>query len=173
MDSSLYFSGTCSDNEDAIKDLYINKLMGSNYPQYCTNHPECTVENVVVSCGATSPFLANGQSFSNITSGSAFNTGVSIAFRFVIIIDYPTDWTPADLFDELDAQFVNMATQLEAEITQGLFDMPELGLTADPTTFTYDWSQLDCEPGHVASDSSFSCSEYLQMFMFYFTIVFT
>ena len=172
-----YYSGNCSSEQaqQHIKQEFISSLNSSGYNVLCRDYPGCGVDNVLVECGEVT---REKRDLSQTTTlhrvKRAATHEVAITFDFFIELRDEATANAQQKWKDIDGTLEKMkeSTLQSGQLNLSIRDFP---MQMKPDSFeTVDFeAQLQCPPGSVPRDDSFTCGRSFTIFhvLFHFMFV--
>ena len=150
-----YFSGDCSSQQvqKQIKQEFISTLNSSAYSELCRDYPGCGVDKVLVECGEVT---REKRDLSRVRRD--YTHEVQVTFDFFIELRDEATANAQQKWQQLENTLEKMkdSTRQRGRLNLSIRDFT---IQVMPDSFeTVDFeAQLQCPPGSVPRDDSFTC----------------
>ncbi|XP_070554729.1 uncharacterized protein [Ptychodera flava] len=153
-----YYSGDCNDPavQQQMRENFITLLMNdvALTSDICTSWQDCSVDNVVVTCGP--------QSLKKKKKRATMTHRVHIQFRLVVNIVDEGDTTSefSSLYDNSVTTLYGMMDKIEAAMTTGgleLADIDGIQFEVDQSSLSYGYDDLICDHGMIPLYYTLGC----------------
>ncbi|XP_055954314.1 uncharacterized protein LOC126811617, partial [Patella vulgata] len=152
-----YFDGDCTTSTDVIKNNFIQALQNSPiWTQACPVPEDCTVENVVVTCGPTS-----GRKKRNVENHRYKREANQLLLTFKISIPFSVDGTSKENARNVSVAKLNsIADGIKRDVVNGVFSSVAPGFTIRNDSVNFDWEDFECPEGQISNYASVSCRTF-------------
>lgn len=94
---------------------------------------------------------------------------VGISFDIVVPIQYKEPFDATETYAELEQKSNEIMMKLKEDIENNKLDLnvDGLNLEVDPSSFTTEYTQLQCDVGRIPRYSTFNCGKFFNIYSFY------